>query len=173
MEENKKIKHDSFQIAMCIAVACVLLVAALYLYCERVPEMIEKLTKEGKYENLKWLLEHLVAFFPVPLVALVIAVFYSNQAKYVPVHSRKEQVFIACVVAAFTYTVMLGYVLLKKGEVSGEEVEEIETLWDISAEWFFAQIIPFAVLIGYHSVRVGSEEKELLQTGDEKKRVEG
>lgn len=173
MAENKKIKHDSFHIAICIAVACILMVVAFYLYCEKVPEIIEKLTKEGKYENLKWLFEHIAAFFPVPAVALIIAVFYSNRAKYVPVYRRKEQVFIACIVAAFTYTAMLGYVLLKKGEVSAEEVEEVETLWDIGAEWFFAQIIPFCVLIGYHSVRVGSEEKELQENGDGKKRVEG
>ena len=171
MSENKKIKHDTFQIVMCIVVACVLLVISFYLYCERIPEFVQKLTDEGKYTNLKWLLDHAAAIFPVPLVALVIAVFYSNREKYELVHSRKEQVFIACVVAAFTYTAMLGYVLLKKGEVSAEEVEEVETLWDIGAEWFFAQIIPFCVLIAYHSVRVGSEEKELQENGDEKKRV--
>ncbi|MBE6684354.1 MAG: hypothetical protein E7592_01730 [Ruminococcaceae bacterium] len=168
MSENKKIKHDSFQIAMCIAVACILTVVAFSLYCERVPEIVKKLTDDGKYTNLKWLLEHAASFFPVPLVALVITVFYSNHEKYVPVHSRKEQVFIACAVAVFTYTVMLGYVLVKHGEASGEEVE---TLWDIGAKWFFAQIIPFCVLIAYHSARVGSEEKELQENGDEKKRV--
>ena len=173
MAEDKRIKHDSFQIAMCIVLACALMVVAFYIYCEKLPEMVEKLNEKEESPNIIWVLEHVSAFLPVPLVALIIAAFYSNKAKYVPVHSRKEQVFIACIVAVFVYTAMLGYVLLKKGEVSAEEVEEIETLWDIGAEWFFAQIIPFAVIIGYHSVRVGSEEKELLENSDGKKRSEG
>ena len=173
MAENNKIKHDTFQIVVCIVVACILMIAAFSFYCEKVPEIVEKLNDKEDTPNIIWLLEHVAAFLPVPLVALIIAAFYSNKEKYVPVHSRKEQLFIACIVAAFTYTVMLGYVLLQKGDVSGEEAEEIKTLWDIGAKWFFAQIIPFCVLIGYHSVRVGSEEKELLDNGDPKKRVEG
>lgn len=170
MAEDKRIKHDSFQIAMCIILACALMVAAFYLYCEKLPEIIEKLNEREESPNIVWVLEHATAFLPVPTVALIVMAFYSSKKKYVPVHSRKEQVFITCVVAAFVYIAMLGYVLLKRGEVSGEEVE---TLWDIGAEWFFAQIIPFSVLIGYHSVRVGSEEKELLENSDGKKRSEG
>lgn len=172
MAENNKIKHDTFQIVLCIVIACILMIVAFSFYCEKVPEIVQKLTDEGEYANLIWLVEHIAAFLPVPIVALVITAFYYNRKKYVLVHSRKEQLFIACIVAAFTFTVMLGYVLLQKGDVSGEETEEIKTLWDIGAEWFFGQIIPFLVLIGYHAVRVESEEKELLESCDGKKRAE-
>lgn len=174
MEEQKKIRHDSFQIIMCIVVACILTVIAFHVNCKIVPKIVEKLTEKGNYKNLIWIVEHIAAFLPVPLVATVMAIFYSNKQNYVPVHSRKEQVFIAWMVAVFVYAVILGFVLLNKNEPVGEAVgDKVKTLWDISAEWFFAQIIPFAVLISYHSVRVGSEERELAESSDGKKRVEG
>ena len=169
MAEQKKVRHDSFRITMCIVVACIVVADAFYTHCRIVPRIVEKLTEKGDYKNVIWIVEHLTLFIPVPLVAAVISIFYSNKKTCVPVHSRKERVFIAWMVAVFVYVFVLGYVLLNKGETA----EEIKSLWDVGAEWFFMQIIPFAVLISYHSIRVDGEERELSENNDEKKRVEG
>lgn len=174
MTEQKKVRHDSFQIIMCIVVACILTVAAFHVHCKIAPRIVEKLAEKGDYKNLIWMVEHIAAFLPMPFVAATMAIFYSNKKNYVPVHSRKEQVFIAWMVAIFVFVVILGFVLLNKDKAMGEAVDEkVKTLWDISAEWFFAQIIPFAILISYHSVRVGSEENELAEGNEGKKRAEG
>lgn len=170
MAEQKKVRHDSFRITMCIVVACIVVADAFYTHCRIVPRIVEKLTEKGDYKNVIWIVEHLTLFIPVPLVAAVISIFYSNKKTCVPVHSRKEQVFIAWMVTVFVYVFVLGYVLLNKGEAAEEE---IKSLWDVGAEWFFMQIIPFAVLISYHSIRVDGEERELAENNDEKKRVEG
>lgn len=169
MAEQKKVRHDSFRITMCIVVACIVVADAFYTHCRIVPRIVEKLTEKGDYKNVIWIVEHLTLFIPVPLVAAVISIFYSNKKTCVPVHSRKERVFIAWMIAVFVYVFVLGYVLLNKGETA----EEIKSLWDVGAEWFFMQIIPFAVLISYHSIRVDGEERELSESNDEKKRVEG
>ena len=169
MAEQKKVRHDSFRITMCIVVACIVVADAFYTHCRIVPRIVEKLTEKGDYKNVIWIVEHLTLFIPVPLVAAVISIFYSNKKTCVPVHSRKERVFIAWMIAVFVYVFVLGYVLLNKGETA----EEIKSLWDVGAEWFFMQIIPFAVLISYHSIRVDGEERELSENNDEKKRVEG
>ena len=172
MTDTTNPKHDLFKIILSIGISCVLMVICFSFYCEKLPEIVQKLNEKGDYANVIWLVEHVVAAIPVFFVALTICLFYSNREKYVAVHSRKEQLFISCVVAAFVYVAMLGCVLLQKGEIVVEGTEEVKTLWDIGAMWFFAQIIPFLVLIGYHSVRVESEEKELLESCDGKKRAE-
>ena len=174
MAEQKKVRHDSFRITMWIVVACIVVADAFYTHCRIVPRIVEKLTEKGDYKNVIWIVEHLTLVIPVPLVAAVISIFYSNKKTCVPVHSRKERVFIAWMVAIFVFVVILGFVLLNKDKAMGEAVDEkVKTLWDISAEWFFMQIIPFAVLISYHSIRVDGEERELSENNDEKKRVEG
>jgi hypothetical protein len=163
MAELKTYKYDWFKIAICAVGLCALVVLMFHAYSTSVAELIEELSADGKSPNRVWLVENLSAAIPVFVVAIVLTIFYADNSKYVPVATQREKLIISVVVAAFTFIGLLSYILMNTGEAADPESgEAIKTLWERTAVWFFAQIIPFMILISYHAIRAESEEKELL-----------
>ena len=163
MAELKKYKYDWFKIIICAVALCVLMVLMFNVYKGDVADNIKELTAENKTPNLVWLIEHVSAAMPVFMVAVVLSIFYFEKSKYVPVVTQREKLIVCLTVAVFTFVGLLGYVLMNSGEqIDPESGEKIKTLWDNTAVWFFAQILPFIILISYHVIRAQSEAKELL-----------
>lgn len=171
---NLKIrKVDSFKVTVFSAVLCILMIVILYWYANGLQETFADLKEIGKLPNVIWLVKHLAYVIPGVAVAVVLTLFYSNKEKYVPVVVQKEKFYITLIVAAFTYLVMLPYVIIssKMGEsIDPETGEAITTLLDITVNWFFVQIIPFIILVSYHAIRRGTEEEELKRELAEEKK---
>lgn len=163
MTTNIKKKINIGRIIACSLVLVLLMALMLYFYSTYFQDILEKLQEKGKLENVEWVLDHLAYAVPGIVIAAVMATFYSNKDKYVLSVSQKEMGIISIIVALFTYLVILPYVISKK-PVATEELSEVKSLIDITAKWFFAQMIPFVLLPLYHFVRSESEEKEQTET---------
>lgn len=163
MAELKAFKYDWFKIGVCAVGLCALMVLMFHTYSTSVADLVKELSADGKSPNRVWLLENISAAIPVFVVAVALTVFYADKSKYVPVATQREKLIISLIVAAFTFIGILSYVLMNEGEtVDPESGKAIQTLWERTAVWFFAQIIPFIVLVSYHAIRAESEEKEIL-----------
>lgn len=172
MSDLKKKKLDISRIAFCTLILCVVMIILLALYANQVQDLLLKVDEkgEGKVPNLLWLLERLAIGVPVVILAVVLTALYHNKDSYVPVKSQKEQLWVSILTTLFTYGVMMVFVLIrsKSGEVPDAEIiEETQTLWDITYKWFFVQMIPLFILIAYHGIRAGTEEKELAENSEE------
>ena len=167
MAELKKYNYDWFKIAVCAVGLCLLMILMFNTF-QKMSENVAELSADGKSSNLVWLVEHVSSAVPVFAVAIALTIFYADKSKYVPVGTQKEKLIISLIVAAFTFIGIMGYVLMKKDEPVGvEDGEKIKTLWESTAVWFVAQVIPFVILISYHAIRAESEEKELATAKEE------
>ena len=84
--------------------------------------------------------------------------------------TQREKLIISLVVALFTFAGLMVYVIMQgDGAVDAESGEAVKSMWEENAVWFFAQIIPFIILISYHAIRAESEEKEQLSATEGKK----
>jgi len=171
---NQKIRRvDSFKVTVFSVILCILMIVILHWHANGLQDTFADLEEIGKLPNVIWLVKHLAYVVPVVAVAVLLTLFYSNKEKYVPVVVQKEKFYITLIVAAFTYFVMLPYVIIssKMGEtVDPETGEAITTLLDITVNWFFVQIIPFLLLVSYHAIRRGTEEEELKRELEEEKK---
>ena len=166
----KKYEYDWFKIGLCAVALSVLMVLMFNSYANEVKELIAELSEDGKSPNRVWLVENLFPAIPVLVVAIVLSIFYADKKKYVPVATQREKLIISLIVAAFTFVGLMVYVIMKGTETMDVEGEEVmKSLWKDNAEWFFAQILPFVVLISYHAIRAESEEKELIASMENKK----
>lgn len=157
-------KADKSRIAIFSGILSILSMILLHTYANGVQEFIVKVNEKNAMANVTWLLEHLTIALPVVLLAVALTAIYCNKDKYVPVATQREKMYIALFTALFTYAVMLPYVYFKSknGETAdAEELEAVETLWEITYKWFFVQVIPFLILISYHAVRADSERREI------------
>ena len=160
-------KPDKSRIAIFSGLLCIMSMILLHLYANQVQEFIVKVNEKKNMPNVTWLLDHVTILLPVCILAVMLTVIYYNKDKYIPVVTQREKMYIALFTALFTYLVMLPYVYFKSknGEnVETEEIEVVETLWDITYKWFFVQVIPFMILISYHATRAGSEARELAES---------
>ena len=160
-------KPDKSRIAIVSGVLCILSMILLHLYANQVQDFIVKVNEKKNMPNVTWLLDHVTILLPVLILAVMLTVIYSNKDKYIPVITQREKTYITLFTALFTYLVMLPYVYFKSknGEaVDAEEIEAVETLWDITYKWFFVQVIPFMILISYHATRAGSEAREIAES---------
>ena len=160
-------KPDKSRIAIFSGVLCILSMILLHLYANQVQDFIVKVNEKKNMPNVTWLLDHVTILLPVLILAVMLTVIYSNKDKYIPVITQREKTYITLFTALFTYLVMLPYVYFKSknGEaVDAEEIEAVETLWDITYKWFFVQVIPFMILISYHATRAGSEAREIAES---------
>jgi hypothetical protein len=60
---------------------------------------------------------------------------------------------------------MLVFVMVNDGKVDAKD--GVVSLLEKTYTWFAAQILPLSVLIAYHSIRSGSERRELEEAGAE------
>ena len=159
---------DVFKLCVCAIALCIIMGVMLGMYQSAVPQKLEEFADKGKMENAAWVVRYGSVVPPVIIVAIILTCFYYDKNKYVPMWTQKEKLYICLIVAAFTFLVMLPYVIAMSGGwnvaetiIEGEEEKEIKTLLGETAAWFAAQIIPFAILISYHGIRYSSEKKEL------------
>lgn len=171
MENEKKSERTlAFGILKFIALAalaCLVMWGALKLHLDVVPEKIAELEEKGNMDNTIWLIEYGTIIPPVIAVAIILTVGY--KLGYVKVASQREKALIILIAMLFTYLVLLPDVIARSAgwmdpPLEGEE--DVVSVLEQSIGWFCAQIVPFAIALGYHLVRASSEKKELCN--DEK-----
>ena len=167
MSELKKKKIYWVRLLLCAVFVCVILAVLFYLHSGKVAEIISGFSEKDE-PNLIWFFEHVSLGCPVFLLVGIITLLYMDEDRYVSVFTQLEKLIIFLVAAAFTYTFLLPYVFgysigesLISSMMSGEEV--VESLWDKNYTWFFAQIIPFIIVISYHLIRICTERKEMAE----------
>ena len=131
-------------------------------------DKIAELTEKGKMDNTIWLLRYTSLLPPVILVAIMLTVGY--RLGYVRVSSQIDKAIIIAVAMLFTYGVMLPYVWVKSGGIEGiinNTEKDVVLMLEQSVGWFCAQVLPFAMALGYHLVRASSEKKELSENEEE------
>ena len=169
MADNKKNKIDSFRFALCCAVLVAVMAIALYLHANTVQDIIAKLEKKGKLENVEWLVEYVSYLIPVVLVAIAMTVFYSIYKNGSPMAICKEKTLASLVLLAVTYGVMLPIIFSKTVVVDEKEIKLI----DICINWFAFQFVPLVILALYHNSRAEYEKKLLEANGDGVEEKEG
>lgn len=158
-------KYDYFKIAICAAVACAVMLIMYALNNSVIYDGLVKLEESKESPNLLWLAKHLAAAAPTLAAVLAMCVVYSNKEKYVPIYTQKEKLFVSLILAAMT-VMMLIFVIITDGKVDSKD--GVLTLFEKTYTWFAAQIIPLSVLIAYHSIRSGTERRELEESGAKK-----
>lgn len=155
-----------YKMILCAIALCIIMTVMLAMYNSTIPAKLAEFEKDGKMEHTAWLVHYGSYVPPVIVVAVVLTCFYSYGAPYEPVVTQKRKAIIVGVVFAFTYLVLFTYALLSSpgwNLPAAEGEEEIKTMFENCAGWFFAQLVPFMILLSYHLVRASSEKKELLE----------
>ncbi len=158
--------NEQFKLVICIIALCILMGVLLYAYNSTIPDKLIELGAEKDMEHTEWFVRYASLLPPVILAASLLTLFYSNKDKYVPVKTQRQKAWITGIVAGFTYIVLLGYTLLSSPEwymPAAQRQDGSVTMFENTSSWFFAQIIPFLILVSYHIIRASSEEKELLE----------
>ena len=145
------------RLILCVIILSGVMAIQLYLYCNFFQDIYAKLEEsENSMTNFQWLLEH------IQMIA------YSGDdmgGAYSAKH--REQAVEAVFVMLFTFLIMLPFVIIKSktGETPDtEEIQETQSLIDITTMWFAYQFIPFLILIMYHSVKGHSVTRSGEQT---------
>ena len=142
----KRLKINSFRAASASAIACAVMGIMLRLQTHTVQEILAKLKDKGKLENVEWLVEYAAYFLPVVLVAVALSIFYSIfKDEKIIVH--KEQMIVSIALIAFTYAILLPIASYNKEPVGESE----KTMLELSVNWFAFQIVPFLIMLLYHS----------------------
>ncbi|MBR3879575.1 MAG: hypothetical protein IKJ24_05585 [Clostridia bacterium] len=166
MENEKKsaraLAIRIIKIILFSVMVCFVMSAILSVYLDAVPEKIAELTEKGKMENTIWLVKYASYLSPIIIISVILTVCY--KFGYVKVESQRDKAVILAVLLIFIYAVMLPDAITKSEgwldpPLEGEE--ETVSVLEQSIGWFAAQIIPFAIAIGYHLVKASSEKKEL------------
>ena len=142
----KKLKINSFRTASASVIACAVMAIMLRLQTHKIQEILAKLAEKGKLENVSWLVKYAGYCLPVVPVVIVLAIFYSIfKGDKVTVH--KEQTIVSLVLIAFTYAILLPIIASNKEPIGESE----KTMLDITVNWFAVQIVPFLIMLLYHS----------------------
>lgn len=174
MATNNK-KMDWLRMLLCAVAICAVAVALFSFYDGKGAEIIEKFSADDKSPNLVWFFEHV--FAAVPVLAMVIAsgFFYMGKEKCAPICAHTEKAIVFGAAAFFIYALMLPIVIASSPEVIDPETNEtIETIWDRTHVWFFAQILPLLIVIAYHVIRVRSIKagSDSVADGDEDEEID-
>ena len=136
----KKLKINSFRTASASVIACAVMAIMLRL------QILAKLAEKGKLENVSWLVKYAGYCLPVVPVVIVLAIFYSIfKDDKITVH--KEQTIVSIALIAFTYAILLPIIASNKEPIGETE----KTMLDIMVNWFAFQIVPFLIMLLYHS----------------------
>ena len=166
MENEKKgaraLALRIIKIIIISALVCIVVAAVLDAYVKLVPEKIAELTEKGNMDNTIWLVTYASYLPPIIIVSVILTILY--KFGYVKVESQRDKAIIIAVLLIFTYAVMLPEVIARSEgwrnpPLEGEE--DVVSLIEQTVGWFAAQIIPFALAIGYHLVKASNEKKEL------------
>ncbi len=166
MTEKKIKKFDWLRFISTALLLCAVTFGLFYLHSGKVAEMIASLAAEEKYPNSIWLIEFVSTAMPVLVAVIVMNILYCDKKSYVPVYTQREKLWVSVILAAFIFGALLAYVFYQSrgGEITDSETGEvIKTLWDRTYMWFFAQVLPMIILISYHSIRISTEKREILE----------
>ena len=159
----KKLKIDTFRTASASALACIVMGIMLRLQTHKVQEILAKLSEEGKLKNVEWLVEYAAYCLPVVPVVIVLAIFYSLfKGDKMTVH--KEQTIVSVVLIAFTYAILLPIIASNKEPIGESE----KTMLEITVNWFAFQIVPFLIMLLYHSSMAEEEVAEVAAAVSDK-----
>ena len=165
--EKKSARALAFGILKIIALAllaCLIMWGALTVYLDTVPAKIAELGDKGNMDNTIWLVRYGSLLPPVIIVAIMLTIGY--KFGYVKVKSQREKALIVFMAMLFTYCILLPDVVARSGGwqnlLLGSDEDGVSVL-EQSIGWFCAQIVPFAIALGYHLVRASSEKKELCE----------
>ena len=156
--QKKKPGIDIFRLLLCAVLASVMMVIMFNIYNDNVAEIIKELQEKKDHENTIWFIRNVAAAIPVYASVIIMSIVYGNKARYVPVQTQKEKLYVAIILACFTFMMFL-YVKTVDGDIV--RGDGVDSLLEKSATWFVAQILPLAVVISYHAIRMGSEKREL------------
>ena len=165
--EKKNARALAFRILKIIAFSallCFVMCTVLTVYLETVPAKIAELTEKGKMDNTIWLVKYSSLLPPVIIVSVILTICYG--IGYVKVETQRDKAIIIAIVLVFTYAVLLPIVCSNSEGWQippPEDEEDVASVLEESIGWFCAQIIPFAITLGYHLVRASSEKKELCE----------
>ena len=142
----KRLRINSFRAAGASAIACAVMAIMLRLQTHTVQELLARLEEKGKLDNVEWLLEYASYCLPVALAAAALAIFYAvfKDDKRI-IH--KEQTIASVALIAFTYAILLPIISYNKEPVGEGE----KTMLELSVNWFAFQIVPFLIMLLYHS----------------------
>lgn len=152
---------------------CAVMAVMLWSYANETQEIFDELGKDGKMNNLLWLVKHISYILPVIVGAVALTALYSAAKWNQPAISKLEQGIAVLITMLFTYAVMLPYVISKTPEapLPQEIIDKLEkippSLIEITRGWFFVQIIPFILWALYLFVRCESEKRELSEESEE------
>lgn len=166
MTKKKIKKFDWLRFISTALLLCAVTFGLFYIHSGKVAEIIASLTAEEKYPNSIWLIEFVSTALPVLVAVILMNILYCDKNSYVPVYTQREKLWASVILAAFIFGALLAYVFYQSrgGEVTDSETGEvIKTLWDRTYMWFFAQVLPMIILISYHSMRISTEKRELLE----------
>ena len=157
--------NEIYKIIVCAVALCIIMAIMFAIYNSTVPAKLAEFEADGKMEHTAWLVHYGSYVPPVIVVAIILTCFYSTKgSEYVPVKTQRQKAIIVGAVFAFTYAVLFTYAITSSPGWNlpvAEGEEEIKTVFENTAGWFFAQLIPFMILLSYHLVRASSEKKEL------------
>lgn len=164
MSDTKKDFLNIPRVTLISAVMSVLMTVLLFLRGSLVEELFEKLEKIGSDTNLEWVLRYGSAALPIIVLVTVLSVFYSGKGSTALIN--KEKLIIFTVVAVFTYAFLLPF-SMSKAVPSQADAEETVRFFDLTAKWFFAQIIPFLIVLVYHYARIDAGNETEQRKEDE------
>ena len=156
--QEKKPGIDVIRLLICAALAIAMMIIMFNIYNDNVAEIIKKLQEKKDHENTIWFIQNVAAAIPVYASVIIMCIVYGNKEKYVPVQTQKEKLYVAIILACFTFMMFL-FVQTTDGDIV--RGDGVDSLLEKTATWFVAQILPLAVVISYHAVRMGSEKREL------------
>ncbi len=156
------------KIVLFTALLCWLMCSVLSWYLTTIPETVTFLEGESM-PNTVWLVKYGSVALPLVAVATVLTLLYKITGE-APFKTQVDKAVIVGCVFAFTYFVILPAVLKRSPEwweVQMVDEVEVKTLFERSAIWFFAQMIPFLITLSYHIYRASSEKRELAEIQNE------
>ena len=158
-------KYDYYRMSICALIVCLVMIGMFALNNEVFSSYIAELEEKKDSPNMLWLVEHFAAAIPTLAAVIAMCIVYRDKQKYVPIYTQREKLYISLILTAMT-AMMLVYVIVTDGKVDSND--GVLTLFEKTYTWFAAQIIPLSVLIAYHSIRSGSEKRELEEAGSKK-----
>lgn len=158
-------KYDYYRMCLGALIACLVMIGMFAINNEILIDYIAELEEKKDSPNLVWLVKHFAVSIPTLSVVIVMCAVYHDKQKYVPVYTQREKLYISLVVAALTIITLI-FIIIDDGVVDAKD--GTLSLLEKTYTWFAAQIVPLSVLIAYHTIRMGSEKRELEEAGTKK-----
>ena len=161
--DKKKIVFMILRIVAFSLVMCAVAVGLFYLYLKELPEIIAALEEKGKMANTIEGVTHILPMLNIAGLIVALVLLY-KPVKSPAYQVQKEKGYIMFIVAAFTYAVILPYVIRESRgcfDPLPEGVEDVKSILEITASWFVVQVIPFMIVLTYHFIRAGKKDEQV------------